>query len=68
MLILSRKRGQSIVIGDDIEVLVTDIGDGKVRLGINGPISLPVHLAERCCRHKPATHRPEKTGVETLAR
>jgi len=47
MLILSRKRGQSIMIGDDIEVFVTDIGDGKVRLGVTGPMSLSVRRRER---------------------
>ena len=47
MLILSRKRGESIVIGDDVEVRVVDIGDGKVRLGVTGPASVPVHQRER---------------------
>lgn len=47
MLILSRKRGESIMIGDDVEVRVVDIGDGKVRLGVTGPASVPVHQRER---------------------
>lgn len=47
MLILSRKRGQSIMIGDEVEVRVVDIGGGKVRLGITGPASVPVHQRER---------------------
>ena len=47
MLILSRRRGQSIMIGDDIEVFVTDIGDDKVRLGVSGPMSLSVRRGER---------------------
>lgn len=47
MLILCRKRGESIMIGDDVEVRIVDIGDGKVRLGITGPASVPVHQRER---------------------
>ena len=46
MLILSRKRGESIMIGDDVEVRVVDIGDQKVRLGVMGPASVPVHLRD----------------------
>ena len=48
MLILSRKRGESIMIGDEVEVRVVDIGDGKVRLGVTSPASVPVHQRERC--------------------
>lgn len=47
MLILSRKRGESIMIGDDVEVRVVDIGDGKVRLGVTSPASVPIHQRER---------------------
>ncbi len=47
MLILSRRCGQSIMIGDDVEVFVVDIGGGKVRLGIAGPARVPVHQRER---------------------
>jgi len=47
MLILSRKRGEIVMIGDDVEVHVLDIGDGKVRLGVVGPAWIPVHNRER---------------------
>jgi len=47
MLILSRKRGQSIMIGDEVEIHIVDIGDGKVRLGVTGPAQVPVHQRER---------------------
>ena len=47
MLILSRKRGESIMVGDDIEVHMLDIRDGKVRLGVVGPAWVPVHKRER---------------------
>ncbi|MCI6466631.1 MAG: carbon storage regulator CsrA [Faecalicatena sp.] len=37
MLVLSRKKGESIKIGDDIEIFVSDIKGDKVRLGISAP-------------------------------
>lgn len=37
MLILSRKKGEAIRIGDDIEIFITDIKGDKVRLGISAP-------------------------------
>ncbi len=46
MLVLSRKRDESIMIGDEIEVIVVDIRGDKVRLGINAPKSVPVHRRE----------------------
>jgi len=47
MLILSRKCGQSIMIDNEIEIRVLDIGDGKIRLGITGPASVSVQQRER---------------------
>jgi len=46
VLILSRRRGESIVIGDNIEVTITDIGKGNVRLGVIYPVQIPVHKRE----------------------
>lgn len=46
MLVLSRQRDQTIMIGDDIEITVVDIRGDKVRLGINCPSELPVHRKE----------------------
>ncbi len=46
MLVLSRQRDETIVIGDDIEVTIVDIRGGKVRLGINAPKGVPVHRKE----------------------
>ena len=45
MLVLSRKEGESIFIGD-IEVMVVGIRDNKVRLGITAPVDVPVHRSE----------------------
>jgi carbon storage regulator len=46
MLVLSRTRDETIMIGDDIEITVVDIRGDKVRLGINAPASIPVHRKE----------------------
>src|SRR5437016_14048830 len=46
MLVLSRQRDETIMIGDDIEVTVVDIRGDKVRLGINAPKEIAVHRKE----------------------
>src|SRR6476646_9137132 len=46
MLVLSRHRDESIMIGDDIVVTIVDIRGDKVRLGIDAPSDIPVHRQE----------------------
>jgi carbon storage regulator len=46
MLVLSRQRDETIMIGDDIEITVVDIRGDKVRLGINAPRAIQVHRKE----------------------
>lgn len=46
MLVLSRQRDETIMIGDDIEITVVDIRGDKVRLGINAPRLVQVHRKE----------------------
>lgn len=46
MLVLSRQRDESIVIGDNVVVTVVDIRGDKVRLGIDAPVEIPVHRQE----------------------
>lgn len=46
MLVLSRQRDESIMIGDDVEITIVDVRGDKVRLGINAPKSIPVHRRE----------------------
>ena len=46
MLVLSRQRDETIMIGDDIEITVVDIRGDKVRLGINAPRETQVHRKE----------------------
>ncbi len=46
MLVLSRERNESIMIGDNIVVTIVDIRGDKVRLGISAPTEVPVHRQE----------------------
>jgi len=46
MLVLSRQRDESIIIGDNVVVTVVDIRGDKVRLGIEAPKEVPVHRQE----------------------
>ncbi len=46
MLVLSRQRDESIMIGDNIVITIVDIRGDKVRLGINAPTEVPVHRQE----------------------
>ncbi|MFZ2444738.1 MAG: carbon storage regulator CsrA [Syntrophobacteraceae bacterium] len=46
MLILTRKTGESILIGDDIEILITSIDQNKVRVGIKSPPHVPIYREE----------------------
>lgn len=46
MLVLSRQRDETIMIGDDVEITIVDIRGDKVRLGINAPRHIQVHRKE----------------------
>lgn len=46
MLVLSRKKNESIVINNDITIVVVEIRGDKVRLGIEAPKEIPVHRRE----------------------
>ncbi|MCD0461570.1 carbon storage regulator CsrA [Roseiconus lacunae] len=46
MLVLSRKKNESIVINNDIKIVVVEIRGDKVRLGVEAPREVPVHRRE----------------------
>ena len=46
MLVLSRKKNESIVINNDITIVVVEIRGDKVRLGVEAPKEVPVHRAK----------------------
>ena len=60
MLVLSRKKNESIVINDDITIMVVEIRGDKVRLGIEAPKTVPVHRREVF----DAIHRHESASDE----
>lgn len=66
MLVLSRQRDETIVIGDDVEITVVDIRGEKVRLGINAPAHIAVHRKEVYEAMKLQSTDPEG-HVESLA-
>jgi len=47
MLILTRKKGESIAIGDDIQIQVLNVKGGQVRIGIDAPREVKVNREER---------------------
>ncbi len=46
MLVLTRKINEKIIIGDDVEIVLVDIGKDQVKIGINAPRSVKVHRWE----------------------
>lgn len=46
MLVLSRKKNESIMIGDDIELTIIEIQGDQVRLGIKAPKNISIHRKE----------------------
>ena len=68
MLVLSRHRDESIIIGDNIVITIVDIRGDKVRLGIDAPTEIPVHRQEvyeaiqrenlRAAEHKSQNNQP----------
>jgi carbon storage regulator len=46
MLVLSRQRDESIMVGDNVQITIVDIRGDKVRLGIVAPAEIPVHRKE----------------------
>lgn len=62
MLVLSRKLGESIKIGDNIRITVSSISGQRVRLGIEAPLESPVHRAEVAERIREDTCEHTATG------
>lgn len=46
LLVLTRKRDESIIIGDHIRIIVVDVRGDQVKLGIDAPRSIPIHREE----------------------
>jgi carbon storage regulator len=61
MLVLSRQRDESIIIGDNIVITIVDIRGDKVRLGIEAPTEISVHRQEV---YEAIQRENAKAGVE----
>ncbi len=48
MLVVTRRRNESVVVGEDIEITITQIQGRKVRLGISAPWWVPIKRKEIC--------------------
>jgi carbon storage regulator len=59
MLVLSRKPGERIYIGDHIVLTVVAIQGNRVRLGIDAPTSVEIQREELLCRQPPGRPRPD---------
>jgi carbon storage regulator len=46
MLILTRTKNESIMIGDNIRIEIMDIKGGSIRIGVTAPVEIPVHRLE----------------------
>lgn len=67
MLILTRRIGESVYIGDDVRLTVLGVRDSQVRIGINAPKEIPVHREEIYYRikHENEVRNASGTGTQT---
>lgn len=45
-MVLTRRRGEAIVVGDDVKIVVLEVNGDQVRLGVDAPRTVPVHREE----------------------
>jgi len=67
MLILTRRVGETVVIGNDVDVTVLGVKGNQVRLGVKAPKEIPVHreeIYERICREKKTNGSGGEVGVQ----
>ena len=70
MLVLSRKKDEVIVVGDDIEITLVDIRGDQVKIGVSAPRSVSIHRKEiydAIQSENKAAAQATKTSVASLA-
>lgn len=66
MLVVSRKKSESILIGDDIEIIVTDIGAERVKIGIKAPKGVTILRRELLETEKLNREASSSSGKDAL--
>ncbi|HBT77834.1 MAG TPA: carbon storage regulator [Planctomycetaceae bacterium] len=66
MLVLSRKKNESIVINENITIMVVEVRGDKVRLGIEAPRDVPVHRREIFEAILASRQADSKQGIDCL--
>ena len=64
MLILTRKVGETLTIGDNIEVTVLEVRGGQVRIGVNAPRDVVVNRKEILNRLNPESEKTDSQDLE----
>lgn len=64
MLVLTRKSGEGIRLGDDIKVVVLEVKENQIKLGIEAPHELPVHREEIYLKIQEANIRASELPAE----
>lgn len=71
MLVLTRMVNETIMIGDQIEIVIVDVKGGRVKIGVRAPNEVPVHRKEIYIQIKQENHEaraPELDRLEGIAR
>lgn len=71
MLVISRRKGESLIIGDDIEIIVSEIGSDKVKICISAPKGIPItrkELLETSDLNKEASIMPQQKVLDSLGK
>jgi carbon storage regulator len=71
MLVLSRRVGESVVVGDDVTITVLEVRGDVVRIGIDAPRSVAVHraeLLEELATSNQESASPSETAIASLTR
>ncbi|HEX2985398.1 MAG TPA: carbon storage regulator [Caproiciproducens sp.] len=69
MLVISRKVSESILIGDSIEIILSDISGDRAKICINAPKDIPIvrkELVETQSLNKEASVHPQKQALDRL--